>query len=262
MNLSDSNDSNVSYVNVSSTLDIDNAELNVDTNLDVDCLSTILTHLSEKDLPRYLTVSKWIYKKIRSTRTIIKNKHQFLYACESGKYLSLIWCTDIPIHDSIDGYHRACESGHLPLVKYLIPRSNHISYSDNRYYNPEDLEGIYNTSMYLASRKNYMEIVLFIDYIASTQDSKLNYDSGLYGACESKSLKLTEYMISKGAKDWNMGLLGACSSNSLHLVEFMVEKGAISLGIGLSIAKDQKIIDYLKNKLEGSQRPYNKLFYR
>ncbi len=63
---------------------------------------------------------------------------------------------------------------------------------------------------------------------------QLNWDCGLYGACEGAHESLVKLMIDKGAKDLNGGLSCACEGGHESIVKLMIEKGANHWDIGLS----------------------------
>lgn len=58
------------------------------------------------------------------------------------------------------------------------------------------------------------------------QNEPVNWNYGLYGACEGGHKDLVLVMIKNGANDWNRGLGGACKGGHKDLVLFMIEKGA------------------------------------
>ena len=53
-----------------------------------------------------------------------------------------------------------------------------------------------------------------------------NWNRGLYGTCQGGKRELAELMIEKGADDWNRGLDGACLGGHIDLANYMIEKGA------------------------------------
>ncbi len=55
---------------------------------------------------------------------------------------------------------------------------------------------------------------------------ELDWDYGLFGACEGGYLDIINLMIEKGAGDWNRGLNNACKSGNLNIINLMIEKGA------------------------------------
>jgi hypothetical protein len=53
-----------------------------------------------------------------------------------------------------------------------------------------------------------------------------NPNGGLAKACRGGHRDLVDFMIQKGATDWNWGLKGACQGGNRDLVDLMIEKGA------------------------------------
>ena len=64
----------------------------------------------------------------------------------------------------------------------------------------------------------------------------IDVNLGLRCACIGGHLHLVNFMIEKGATDWNGGLLYACCYSNLHLVKLMIEKGATDWNEGLFVA--------------------------
>lgn len=64
-------------------------------------------------------------------------------------------------------------------------------------------------------------------------DQITKVDEGLMGACRGGWMKLADYMIKKGAHNFNGGLYGACRGGYMDLVELMIAKGARDFGGGL-----------------------------
>ena len=60
-----------------------------------------------------------------------------------------------------------------------------------------------------------------------------DYDNGLRGACSGGHLQLAQFMIDKGAKDYDHGLYEACRGGHLHLAQFMIDKGTTNYDYGL-----------------------------
>ena len=48
---------------------------------------------------------------------------------------------------------------------------------------------------------------------------------GLFAACQGDK-EIVDYMISKGADNWNWGLQAACERNHIEMAEYMISKGA------------------------------------
>jgi len=54
----------------------------------------------------------------------------------------------------------------------------------------------------------------------------IDWNKGLFGACQGGHKMLVELMIKKGATFWNWGLEGACRGGHKMLAELMISKGA------------------------------------
>lgn len=60
--------------------------------------------------------------------------------------------------------------------------------------------------------------------------------NSLYPTCTGGHKDLTEFLIIKGANNWDLGLFGACTGGHKDLVELMVLKGADNFDTGLHSA--------------------------
>jgi len=106
-------------------------------------------------------------------------------------------------------------------------------------YQVEDVEAIFqcrglNTVLYESCKEGS----LFIAKNAIDIGVVIDWNWGLYGACQGDHKELAEWMISKGASsgvviDWNWGLKGACEGGHKELAEFMINKGATDWNWGL-----------------------------
>ena len=79
---------------------------------------------------------------------------------------------------------------------------------------------------------NITEIKLLISKITH----ELNWNWGLYRACDCGHMEIVELMISKGAIDWNSGLQFACIGGHMKIVNLMIAKGATDWNLGLRAA--------------------------
>jgi len=81
--------------------------------------------------------------------------------------------------------------------------------------------------------------IRLLEHLLKTKKILINSDTckdGLYHACKSGNIKSIEFMITRGANDWNRGLHGACkggrlpsrasASEHLDIVNLMISKGA------------------------------------
>jgi ankyrin repeat protein len=63
-----------------------------------------------------------------------------------------------------------------------------------------------------------------------------DYYYGLQAACLYGHKAIIDFLISKGADDWNAGLHSACMGGHKDIIEFLINKGANNLNRGLSAA--------------------------
>lgn len=63
-------------------------------------------------------------------------------------------------------------------------------------------------------------------------DSTDYLNCGLARSCNAGHLPIVEFLISKGANDWNWGLENACENGNLAIVELMIAKGADNWSAG------------------------------
>lgn len=81
-------------------------------------------------------------------------------------------------------------------------------------------EDIINVEISDGAYNNRLEIVNY----CVNNGSNINF--GLYGACISGNMEMIEYLIKRGATDWNKGLYGGCMGNHNFVVNRMIELGA------------------------------------
>jgi hypothetical protein len=48
----------------------------------------------------------------------------------------------------------------------------------------------------------------------------------MQGACNGGHREFVEWMIAKGANNWNVGLYYACKQGHVHIARLMIQKGA------------------------------------
>ena len=78
-----------------------------------------------------------------------------------------------------------------------------------------------------------------------------DWDNGLQGAVHNNDLSLIDFFIEKGAKSWNIGMYEAAYRDNKELVDFFIEKGANRWCIGLSRAlrsRDKKLVAFFETK--------------
>jgi ankyrin repeat protein len=104
-----------------------------------------------------------------------------------------------------------------------------------------------------ACRGGYIELVQFM-----IERGANDWNYGLWNACYGDHIEIVWLMIEKGAYDWNYGLLGACQSGHIELVQLMIEKGADDWNGGLMNACFGGHVELIRLMIEkGATRCYN-----
>lgn len=146
-------------------------------------------------------------------------------ACR-GKHLEIIklYITKLGKLGSLDireCINEACRYSNLEIVKYVVSYRSYGTFDWNEH------------AMYAClghtSNPNFMEILEFLVIKGAT-----DFDEYLYYACFHNQISLIKMMIKKGATDWNKGLEGACLGSNIKLVQQMIDYGATDLNRGLS----------------------------
>lgn len=99
--------------------------------------------------------------------------------------------------------------------------------------------------VYSATNGNMSAINYLIDKGAD------NWDAGLYGAVYSNDIELIEFFIEKGAKQWNFSLYAAVRRGNVQLVNYFIEKGANNWNQGLSnaiLTRNHQLISFFETK--------------
>ena len=90
---------------------------------------------------------------------------------------------------------------------------------------------VMNKVLEYACLKNYhhfMELLIKKDF-----NRILNFNYGLYGACQGGHHEIVQWMIDRGAKDWNWGLRCACRGGHPEVAQMMIDRGARNWNWGL-----------------------------
>jgi len=125
-------------------------------------------------------------------------------------------------------YQKAAEKGNI-----LSLMNCSLSYDNNNNGLFASCRGSRNAPHSLANRETgeahaSLEIVQYMMSKGAT-----NWNWGLRGACRGGHMEIVRLMISKGANDWNRGLFGACYRGHMNIVQFMIEKRAKDWNLGL-----------------------------
>ncbi len=93
-------------------------------------------------------------------------------------------------------------------------------------------------------------------------NTKIDWNWGLFYACEGGHESIVKLMIEKGANDWNEGLSSGCRGGHESIVKLMIEKGANNWNNALNNACKGGNIDIVKLMIEKGANDWNwKLFY-
>lgn len=138
-------------------------------------------------------------------------KYSFLWACGMGytDILEILFRINDTDWDWGRGVDRACENGHMKVIKVLMEKAK------------EDYVWDWNYYLRSACRGGNMEIVKFL-----IEKGANEWNRGLVNACDGGHLEVVKLLIERGANDWNRGLSAACSQGHVEVVELMMELGA------------------------------------
>lgn len=131
-----------------------------------------------------------------------------------------------------DELGQACLHGHLDLVKCLLKIYGDVGYD---FFTDGDRMC---SLLYFSCKGGNLDIIhLWIEH-------EVDLNIGLQGACNGGHRDIIEYMIQKGANDFNCGLLyGTCSGGHLDIAEYMIELGASEFDYGLEGACESGHLD-------------------
>lgn len=157
--------------------------------------------------------------------------HSISNACASGSLEIIRLLMDKNTDDISDwcdwreGLKKACEHGHVEIVKLMIARG-----ATN-----------FNECLFNACISENIEIVnILIDNGAT------NWDKGLQGACYIGNMNLAKIMLQKGASDLNKGLQSACSKGHFKIINLMIARGATNITEGFNCACKFGRLDLVK----------------
>lgn len=105
----------------------------------------------------------------------------------------------------------ACAGGNISIVKFILEK------------------GCYNLSggLSIACLRGHIEIIKFLIKLSEGSDEYIcDLNRGLIGACRGLQGEAAEFMIEKGANNFNECLLKLCTKGHLEMVKLMIEKGA------------------------------------
>lgn len=133
----------------------------------------------------------------------------------------------------------ACRYGHLTVVEYLFDagandfdNSMSIAWKHKHYDIANNIIEVYVSELNYRLETagwngNFKEVVALVENNGATSFNKC-----LAYACraDKNQFKIINYMIEKGADDWDSGLYYACTVGNIEIVKFMLSKGAEDLG--------------------------------
>src|SRR5579875_418558 len=254
----------------------------------LDCIKLIFSYSDEKDLIKWLTVSKTINNIINNLSTT----NDIYSACENGRYLSIS-----KLKNNFYNINRAliyaCKSGKIDIVKFFIFKGgnklNECLAEACRYGHLElanylikigakDLD----TALSKAGHSGNLELIKFLIYNGATNfkfalsnacyKGHLNIINFLIGTVENLSLALRNACKSKNRNivnfifeqnkiyDINYGLYGACYSGDIKLVNLVIKKGATDWNYGAVGACRGGKIETLKIMINNGANEYDKFF--
>lgn len=136
------------------------------------------------------------------------------------------------IHENVQilVIHEAIRSKNLNAVKLFIERL-------------EDTKNISTCCICTAVQINSLEIVKYFCEKFS-HDGQINHLAG--EAIFLNRMDILDYLLQKGANNYDLFLLEACHASNFPLVELMISKGATSFHSALDHANDPEIRKYLR----------------
>lgn len=178
----------------------------------------------------------------------------------------------------------ACQKGHTEIVKYLLEKveweeydirhahissilGGHIPVSDimtQRMYSLGKFDDIiewWRESLEGACKNGHIDIFKYYERIMNaikydTVGFAMFLNGCLFKACWSGCVEMVNYIISRGAKDWNMGLHGACMSKNRYLINLMINYGANRWFSGLRgacTAGDMEMVIFMMEKIKKTE---------
>lgn len=220
----------------------------------IDVYPQILAHCDQRDLLRWMRVSKKFYAIIDG----FNFEHSTVEIFRNGYFLEVRKLIKCGFLNWIPGLCHACYGGHLPLIRLMI--SLNMSDADNireahianirRYEvfkfacNGGHISAVrlliengitdWNSGLMGACEGGHLEIVqLMLDNGAN------ELDTGLWRACIGTSrehTQIVDLLIAHGARNWDQGLCGACRGGNTYMINFMIARGANNWNGGLGAA--------------------------
>ena len=194
------------------------------------------------------------FKKLAYFRqTTITTETEYQEAAEKGDILSLINCS-LP-YWNLSVWCAACTEGHMDIVQFLLAK---YTTDKNEKFLHQCKEGNMDIIKYMRHKGDnvlniglsdacegklrlpgnashplggHMEIVQFL-----ISKGANDWNNGLYYSCRGGHMDMVQLMIEKGADEWNVGFDGACEGGHMNIVQFMIEKGADEWNWGLRYA--------------------------
>lgn len=214
----------------------------------IEIINEIISRIPIKKLYKATLINRFFrdasYKRISPIRT----SEAFNKACLTGDYLSL--STFLPFKSNVkvswdNGLMKACEGGHFELARFLMEKKVITIRGYNKGLIKAGLnghlelvklmiEGIpggpradcnFNCAFYYACKGGYLEIVKYLNLILINQNRAIDYDWGLWGACEGCHIEIALFLIKSGATDFNGALIYACRFGYLELAKLMINPG-------------------------------------
>ena len=106
------------------------------------------------------------------------------------------------------------------------------------------------------------EVKKTIENLSNKYKDKIDWDDGLWGACEGGNIDIVNLMIYYGADNWENGLWGSCEGGHIDIVNMMIKKGAYNWNHGLWGACGGGHIDIVNMMIENGADDWNSGLWR
>ena len=231
-------------------------KMNVDIN--VQTYRKIETPLSLACKYNHIPIIGYLIYKGADPNTKVQFGNRVIHYATKNGYLNIVQYLIEKANVDINSYngnwetpfYLACESGHLPIVEYLISKGADVS--------AKDANG--DCAIHVATIKGYLQIVQYLIEKANINiNIKGNNDqTPLHYACQQGNLSIIKYLISKGAnineknKNGDYAIDTAVKNKQLPVVKYFTEEKTIDIKNNLKkmvflacVYKNFSALDYL-----------------
>lgn len=160
----------------------------------------------------------------------------------------------------------AVESGNIDIVQFVIDlmKKKFLQLVANQELEKDEAEEMFVTDLQIAAPsaveygyydildllfqlggKNFSETLdvaakkgdmNMIRYLISNSDQDINWNAGLFGACEGGFREIIDFMIQKGADNLNQGIASAALSGHIHIIQYLLSLGGNLSSHALEVA--------------------------